>query len=163
MGMKIPEMNMRGKRISVDNIMTFEGTLPAGAERRTPKAAKQMLPRIKRIGRANRIPTGKDRGRNAIPAISTMELIRIPNNVPARASPRTSVGMLTGKVSNLSNVPDCFSHGMIRGPTEEAVKNIVMARKPGKYLAISNCLPIKNAKKRNVGRIRPKINTGAFL
>jgi hypothetical protein len=143
--------------------MTFEGTLPAGAERSTPKAAKQMFPRKKRIGRANRTPRGKDRGRNAAPARSTMELIRIPNKVPAMASPRTSVGMLTGNVSNRSNVPDCFSQGIIRGPTEEAVKNIVIARKPGKYLAISNCLPIKNVKNRNVGSMRPKMNTGAFL
>jgi len=161
--MKIPEMNMRGNRINVESIMTFEGTLPAGAERSTPKAAKQMFPRKKRIGRAKRTPMGKERGRSAAPARSTMELIRIPNKVPAMASPRTSVGMLTGKVSSLSNVPDCFSHGMIRGPTEEAVKNIVMAKKPGKNLAISNCLPIKNAKKRNVGSMRPKMNTGAFL
>ena len=46
--------------------------------------------------------------------------------------------------------------------TEEEVKNNDIARKPGKYLCISSSRPTKKAKNRNVGRMRPKMNTGAL-
>ena len=162
-GVNMPDIKMRGNRISAESIITLEGTLPAGADRSTPKAAKQRLPRKKRTGRTRIVARGREIDRNVAPTRKIMALMMMPNKVPASVSPSTSVGMLTGRVSSRSKVPDCFSQGMINGPTEEAVKNMVMARKPGKYLDTSSCRPTKKAKKRNVGRMRPKMNTGAFL
>jgi hypothetical protein len=43
------------------------------------------------------------------------------------------------------------------GPTDEEVKNSVMARNPGKYFAGSRSRPMKNAKNRKVGIKRPKM------
>jgi hypothetical protein len=46
----------------------------------------------------------------------------IPKIIPAAISPKITVLILTGNDSNLSKVPACFSHGVIRGPTDDAVK-----------------------------------------
>jgi len=65
----------------------------------------------------------------------------IPKIIPAAISPKIIVLMLTGKDSNLSKVPACFSQGVIRGPTDEAAKNRDIAKSPGKKKNKFTALP----------------------
>jgi hypothetical protein len=77
-------------------------------------------------------------GMNRIPNVPTMALISRPKTAPAMTSPSTMELMLYGYVNRLSKVPCCFSHGTIKGPTEDEVKKRDMAMKPGKNLLMSS-------------------------
>lgn len=120
--------------------MICEGERTEGDAKATPSDAKHSVPNIKEITIIMILVIGKLKD---IPAtIMTIEVMINPQSAPATTSPKIIVCMLTGKESNRSYVPACFSQGVINGPTDEDVKNKAIARKPGKKSDISIFRPI---------------------
>jgi hypothetical protein len=66
----------------------------------------------------------------------------IPKEKEEKTSPRKIVHRETGEEMSLSRVLDLASHGTIAGPTEVAVKKVVMPSNPGIRSCTGVFLPI---------------------
>ena len=86
----------------------------------------------------------------------------IPNRVPARISPDSIAGTVTGVERSLSRVFILVSQGAIMGATDEEVKKTATAIIAGMSSAPLTFLPRVKARKRKNGKTRPKMRTGAF-
>jgi hypothetical protein len=65
-----------------------------------------------------------------------------PKRKDESISPKMTAHKATGQHSNLSRVLERVSHGTIDGPTEVAVKNVVMPISPGSTSLNGMFLPI---------------------
>jgi hypothetical protein len=86
--------------------------------------------------------------------------ITIPKTTDASMSPRRIVHTATGQDASRSRVLAWVSQGAITGATAVAVKKTAIPSRPGIKEFTGICLPIKNARKRNVGMSTPKMTTG---
>jgi len=91
----------------------------------------------------------------------TREII-IPKITPASISPRRIEVRERGDARSLSYVFAFLSQGVIKGPTEEEVKNKVILIRPGTRTSGTISLPSEKAKKKNTGKRIPKIITGGL-
>ena len=113
--------------MKVERTMTLDGISVGGDDKIIPKHAKQKDPKINaRIKIAGDI---KFKPRIKLIKIGNIE-IKDPKNIDAQISPNSSVVSFMGLAKTLSKVFCIVSHGITIGPTELAVKRIIMADKP---------------------------------
>jgi len=157
--MNIPLMNISGNLTRFEIIITLDGTLVGGVEKRIPSDEKQKA--------AIKIDTAKMSGLRMVAPISnpkasgTIEIV-IPKMKDAKMSPRRIAESEIGAEINLSSVFMLPSQGAITGDTDVVVKNRVMLSNPAIRKLIGMLLPMEKARKRNIGKRMPKINTGPF-
>jgi hypothetical protein len=137
--------------------MILEGFSVDGEDNSVPRDAKVTDPSTS----ATKSISGfaRCRCRIVVPAIQTIVVIAVPNIAPDRISPMIILSIRTGRDTNRSKVFSRFSHGVIKGPVEDAEKKSIMPRKLGKKSATSRFRPIKNVRNIMNGKSRPKITT----
>ncbi len=129
MGMNIPLMKTSGNLIREDSIIIVAGTSVGGyADISTPREAKQNAPTVipspSISGLTISTPSNK-------PMITGNTEIIAPKRKDESISPTKIVHMESGQDTSLSRVFDLASQGTIAGPTELAVKKMVIPSNPG--------------------------------
>jgi hypothetical protein len=155
--MNIPLMNINGNLTNVEIIITLDGTLVGGVEKRTPSDEKQKaaitMDVAKIRGLMMPIPISNPK------ASGTIEMAT-PKTKDAKTSPRRIAESETGAETNLSSVLMLPSQGVITGDTEVVVKKRVMLSKLDIRNSMGMFLPTEKARKRNSGNKMPKMRTG---
>jgi hypothetical protein len=122
-------MKTRGNLTIDDSIITLAGVSVGGyADRSMLKEAKQKV--------AATIPNPKTQGLRILtpinkPATTGNTVMMAPKMNEESMSPRKIVQMEIGEDMSLSNVLALASQGTMAGPTEVAVKKVVIPRSPG--------------------------------
>jgi hypothetical protein len=160
MGMKMPLMNINGKRTRFDSIITFDGLSVGGDDSRLPNAEKQKADRIISIARMNGLTTLAPKAN--IPTSSGTIEITAPYRKPENISPKIIAGIEAGVEINRSSVRIRVSQGATIGLAEDAVKNSVIPTRPGSSILGEIFLPMAKAKNKQSGKRMPKIKTGDF-
>lgn len=153
-GMKTPEMNMRGSltRFSMD--MISPGLSVGYAANRVPMVAKQNEVRMIPATRGAILIIGVPK--MSMPAISGTNAIPILYRNPLRLSPRTTACREMGAEISRSNVFMRHSMGMDTGSIEEAEKSIVIAMSPGIMTDGPAEFPAAKARNMNRGNSAPE-------
>ena len=100
--------------------------------------------------------------KNKIPIARGTKEIITPKMTPASISPKRIEERVTGDTRSFSYVFALLSQGVIRGPTEDEVKNRVIAIRPGARINGVVFFPRAKARKKNTGNKIPNMMTGAF-
>lgn len=140
MGMKMPLMKTRGNLTMEEIIITPAGVSVGGYDDKSIlKDAKQNVAKTTAKARTSRsniiIPINKPT------RIGNID-IETPKRKEERTSPRKIVHRVTGAEISRSRVFARVSHGTMAGPTEVAVKNVVIPNNPGMSASAGRFLPM---------------------